>query len=105
MGALMAPAPPRQYLHWIGESRPVPIPNPAKVHDIPVVGNATLLVQDMLVDSYSWTAGAAYKYYRGRDDEVLKAKFDEMDMSKNGRLSKKEVANALRELDMTEWQI
>jgi len=48
----------------------VHVPNPAKFHEVPVFGNVTSLVQDVVVDSYDWTLGAAFRYFK--KDEAAK---------------------------------
>mmetsp|Transcript_85732 Transcript_85732/g.227818 ORF Transcript_85732/g.227818 Transcript_85732/m.227818 type:complete len:436 (-) Transcript_85732:127-1434(-) len=81
------------------------VPNPAKVHDLPLVGTFTSLAQDTLVDAYSWTAGAGWKFLNKMEEEELKEKFEELDCDKDGSLTKKEVAKGLRELGMNEYDI
>eukprot|EP00930_Biecheleria_cincta_P007310 TRINITY_DN10851_c0_g1_i2.p1 TRINITY_DN10851_c0_g1~~TRINITY_DN10851_c0_g1_i2.p1 ORF type:complete len:443 (-),score=110.49 TRINITY_DN10851_c0_g1_i2:58-1353(-) len=92
----------RDFVKWIG---PVPVPNPAKVHDVPLVGTFTELAQDTLVDTYSATAQAALRSLRKLPIGDLKAKFDQFDKDKSGKLEKPEQAQAMRSLGLYESEV
>mmetsp|Transcript_72044 Transcript_72044/g.166893 ORF Transcript_72044/g.166893 Transcript_72044/m.166893 type:complete len:453 (+) Transcript_72044:50-1408(+) len=91
--------------HWLTSVYGVPVPNPAKVHDTPLVGSFTSFAQDVVVDTYDWTAGSAVKYFKSVSDDSLKATFDQFDEHRTGMVSKKEVSKGLRSLGMTEREI
>jgi len=90
---------------FITSLRGFPVPNPAKVHDLPLIGTCTSLTQDVLVDAYQWTAGAIYKRVKKTPETDLKAKFQELDADKDGAITKKDVAKGLRELGVSEIEI
>lgn len=92
----------RDFLKWIG---PVPVPNPAKVHDVPLVGTVTELTQDTLVEAYSSTAQAALRSLRKLPLTELRTKFDQFDKDKSGKLEKKEQGEAMRSLGLYESEI
>jgi len=80
---------PRPYLT---EVRGMTVPNLAKVHDLPLLGTATKLTQDVCVDSYDWTVGACLRNLFSMPEREVRDKFDEYDKEpKNGKLSKKEI--------------
>jgi Ca2+-binding EF-hand superfamily protein len=81
------------------------MPNPAKIHDVPVLGTFTQFTQDSVVGAYSYTVGAAMKKFKPPSDEVLKEKWDEIDTKKSGTLNKKDLAKVLRSLGETEKMI
>jgi len=81
------------------------LPNPAKVHDLPIIGTCTSLTQDFLVDSYGWTAGAAVKTLNMMTPEELKKYYEELDTEKKGVVSMKRIAKAFRESGMSEYDI
>jgi Ca2+-binding EF-hand superfamily protein len=93
---------PRPYITELGG---LPVPNLAKIHDLPIVGMLTKFAQAATYDCYDWTLGQAFRTFRMLSEEDLKAKFDELDTDKKGALGAKEVAKALRELGHTERQI
>jgi Ca2+-binding EF-hand superfamily protein len=92
----------RDFIKWFGR---VPVPNPAKVHDVPLVGTATELAQDTLVDTYSATAQAALRSLRKLPLADLRAKFDLFDKDKSGKLEKKEQGEAMRSLGLYESEV
>merc|ERR1712217_255299 len=69
------------------------------------IGNATGLVQDLVLETYDWTIGAGFRNFVGCTDAELKEKFDEIDTDKNGKLSAKELSKVLRKLGKKEWEI
>jgi len=82
------------------------VPNPAKVHDVPIIGTATKLTQDVCRDTYDWTLGACFRNFSSLPKDEVKAKFDEFDNNpKNGKLSKKELHRLMRDLGKKEWEI
>lgn len=85
----------------------VPLPNPAKIHDVPGLGSAASVVRDATKDTYRWTVGAGYKAWtmHSCSDEELKAKFDELDAEGQGLLTKRQLAVGLRSLGLSERQI
>jgi len=92
----------REFIKWFGR---VPVPNPAKVHDVPLVGTVTELTQDTLVDTYSATAQAAFRSLRKLPDPDLRAQFDLFDKDKSGKLEKKEQGEAMRSLGLYESEV
>jgi len=98
---------PRPYLTSVGVGGfEVPLPNLAKIHDIPILGAFTGATQN-LVTGLSWSfMGTAFSAAFGRlSDEELKAQFEKMDTDKSGKLNAKEIAAALRALKITEADI
>jgi len=94
---------PRPYLTEVGGYG---VPNPAKVHDVPIIGTATKLTQDVCRDTYDWTLGACFRNFSSLPKDEVKAKFDEFDNNpKNGKLSKKELHRLMRDLGKKEWEI
>jgi len=87
------------------ELKGVPLPNPAKIHDVPLVGTVTELVQDVGLETYDWTIGAGFRAFASYTDNELQEKFDEIDTSHSGRLDRTEISNVLRKLGKTERQI
>merc|ERR1712217_744475 len=69
------------------------------------IGNATGLVQDLVLETYDWTIGAGFRNFAKSTDAELKEKFDEIDTDKNGKLSRKELSKVLRKLGKTEREI
>jgi len=98
----MAEARSRNYLTSLSG---YPVPNPAKVHDLPLIGTCTQLTQDIVVDTYQWTAGAAYKLLGKTEDADLRKAFDELQKDRSGKISKKECAKGLRALGLSERDI
>merc|ERR1719343_1076177 len=60
---------------WTTESG---YPNPAVVHDVPVLATMTKATQDAAVGTYDWTAGAAIKHFKKPPPEELKAKWEDV---------------------------
>mmetsp|Transcript_6099 Transcript_6099/g.11675 ORF Transcript_6099/g.11675 Transcript_6099/m.11675 type:complete len:451 (+) Transcript_6099:75-1427(+) len=85
------------------------MPNLAKVHDIPILGAFTQathhMVSGMTKQSYGLMGTAFAAAFGNLDDEHLKMKFDEIDTEKIGKLNKREVAAALRNLGLNEVDI
>mmetsp|Transcript_166695 Transcript_166695/g.405103 ORF Transcript_166695/g.405103 Transcript_166695/m.405103 type:complete len:443 (-) Transcript_166695:80-1408(-) len=84
----------------------VPMPNLQKVHDIPILGAFTGATQK-LVMGMTWSLmGVAFSAaFGGMTDAELKEEFEEIDKDKSGKLSAKEIAVALRNLNMNEADI
>lgn len=82
------------------------VPNLAKVHDIPLLGGITGATHNLVKDTSSSLVGVALgAAWGGLSDEQLKAKFDELDEEKTGKINAKEIAKALRALKVSEKEI
>mmetsp|Transcript_69404 Transcript_69404/g.166400 ORF Transcript_69404/g.166400 Transcript_69404/m.166400 type:complete len:481 (+) Transcript_69404:76-1518(+) len=90
---------------WTQEVFGLPVPNPGKIHDVPVLGTLTSLTQDAIIDSFDWTAGALSRTFSKQREEDLKLAFSEMDSDKDGCLTKAEFAKVMRSAGQKEWQI
>ncbi|CAK0884307.1 unnamed protein product [Prorocentrum cordatum] len=102
---LMEAEKPRPWLTSIDLGYEIPLPNPAKIHDVPVVGAVTKTTQDLLYNSYDWTLGAACRTVLTAGEEELREKFKEADADADGKLSRKEAAKLLRSMGKKEWEI
>jgi len=85
--------------------RAIPLPNPAKIHEVPVVGAVTKTTQDVLCDTYDWTCGAACRTVFPTGEDELKEKFKDADADADGKLSRKDAAKLLRSMGKKEWEI
>lgn len=83
----------------------ITVPNPAKIHDVPLVGTATKLTQDVLYDTYDWTAGTCVRVVGLVDDQLLEKMFKEADTDEDGKLSRSDVAKLLRKWGKREFEI
>jgi len=92
----------RDYLKWYGR---IPYPNIFKVHDVPILGTATQFTQDLVTDVYASTVATAWGTVSKIKDEDIKTCFEAEDEDKDGKLDKKELAKALRELGLYESDI
>jgi len=98
---------PRPYITSVGAGGyEVPMPNLAKIHDVPILGAFTGATQN-LITGLTWSfMGTAFSAAFGRlSDEELKAQFEKMDTDKSGKLNAKEIAGALRNLKIHEADI
>eukprot|EP00401_Gymnodinium_catenatum_P039492 CAMPEP_0117473658 /NCGR_PEP_ID=MMETSP0784-20121206/8882_1 /TAXON_ID=39447 /ORGANISM="" /LENGTH=420 /DNA_ID=CAMNT_0005267859 /DNA_START=57 /DNA_END=1319 /DNA_ORIENTATION=+ len=83
----------------------IPVPNLRKVHDVPLVGGLTAGADSLVTSSVSWSSSALGVALGSMNDDGLRAKFDELDTDCSGRLDKKELAIALRNLSISEEDI
>jgi Ca2+-binding EF-hand superfamily protein len=83
----------------------IPLPNPAKIHDVPIVGAVTKTTSDVLYDTYDWTCGAAFRTAFPIGEDELKETFKEADADADGKLSRKDAAKLLRSMGKKEWEI
>eukprot|EP00930_Biecheleria_cincta_P059092 TRINITY_DN44856_c0_g1_i1.p1 TRINITY_DN44856_c0_g1~~TRINITY_DN44856_c0_g1_i1.p1 ORF type:complete len:757 (+),score=110.31 TRINITY_DN44856_c0_g1_i1:140-2410(+) len=80
----------------------IPMPNPFKVHDVPVVGSITSLTESLVS---SVTSPVLKMAFRGISKEQLEQKFIDVDTDCRGKINVKQVAVALRALSMKESDI
>mmetsp|Transcript_149411 Transcript_149411/g.461233 ORF Transcript_149411/g.461233 Transcript_149411/m.461233 type:complete len:435 (-) Transcript_149411:19-1323(-) len=92
------------YRPYVTEVKGIPVPNPSKIHDVPLVGNVTATAHDTVVEGVSWLVHI-HKSFHALPEDELKAKFEEFDTDKDGKVSRKEIAKALRQLHFTEREI
>ncbi|CAK0899573.1 unnamed protein product [Prorocentrum cordatum] len=98
--------PPRPWLKTIEVNETeIPLPNPAKIHEVPLIGMATKLTQDVLYDTYDWTAGACVRVVGLVDEVELERMFKEADTDEDGKLSRNDAAKLLRKWGKREFEI
>jgi Ca2+-binding EF-hand superfamily protein len=102
---LMSGEKPRPWLTSVNLGYEIPLPNPAKIHDVPVVGTVTKTTQDVVCDTYDWTLGGAVRTVLPMGKEELEEQFKEADADADGKLSKKDAAKLLRSMGKKEWEI
>lgn len=98
----------RPSLHWVHDK--VPLPNPARLHDAPVIGRGTRLGHDIAHDAWRHTVGAYLRNFviggnQPEEEEQVLQEFKDFDTDHDGILSEKEAANLLRKLGRSEYQI
>jgi Ca2+-binding EF-hand superfamily protein len=98
----------RASLHWVGEK--VPVPNLAKIHDVPVIGKVTNVAQDLVVDTLQGTVGNYCRHFvmggaQIEAEEAVRKQFQEFAAEHDGKLNDKQVAILLRSMGRSEYQI
>jgi Ca2+-binding EF-hand superfamily protein len=83
----------------------IPLPNPAKIHEVPLVGTATKLTQDVLYDTYDWTAGACVRGVGLVNETLLEQQFKEVDTDEDGKINRPDMGKLLRKYGKREFEI
>lgn len=98
---LVKPAP-RPWTTMLGK---VPLPNPGKIYDTPVIGNTLHTIGDMCAQPFDNSMRSVWRAQAPTSDERLANTFKHLDTRNAGTLNKKQLAKALRAWGQTEAEI
>merc|ERR1719221_1187127 len=89
----------RPCCYWVKDK--VPVPNPAKVHDVPILGKVTNFSQDVVVNAFQSTVKPYFENFifdasDEQADQLIRKEFRDADTNSDGILSETQVGNLLR---------
>jgi len=83
----------------------VPYPNAEKIYDVPVIGNALYMTNDIIAQPCDNMLRSAHRSFKDYSDDAMEATFKRFDTEKTGHLPKKDIAKGLRNWGFTEAEI
>jgi len=83
----------------------VPIPNPSKVLDTPVLGETMTMTGDLIARPYDDFCRISFRYWSSPSDNMLVETFRELDTKDTGRLSMTDFATGMRRWGLSETSI